>query len=109
VPALALKDKNGIPGGLLRFSDFSANEEGDLFGYLGFFLDRYFGQKYTNLREPGQEMNSHVPMLPICEKMLEVYREYTSGERFIERKLTRDEIIMILKAGYPDSEKLQAL
>ena len=101
-----LKDKSGIPENLLRFSGFSASEESDLFTYLGFFLDRYAGEKYTNLRKPGQDLNSHVPMLPKYQRMLAVYDEYRGGERYLGRRLTREEIIAILKAGYPHSKEI---
>jgi uncharacterized protein len=103
------EDKAGIPPFFLRFEGFSGNEESDLYGYLLFFLDRYFGAKYTNLREPGQDMNSHIPMLPVYNRMLAVYDKYRGGQRYLGRKLTRAEILEILKAGYPKSEELQSL
>jgi uncharacterized protein YfbU (UPF0304 family) len=102
-------DKAGIPPFYLRFQGFSANEESDLYEYLLFYLDRYFGPKYTNLREPGQDMNSHVPMLRVYNPMLAVYDKFRGDQRFLGRKLTRAEILEILKVGYQKSEELQAL
>jgi uncharacterized protein YfbU (UPF0304 family) len=54
-------------------------------------------------------MNSHIPMLPVYNRMLAVYDKYRRGQRYLGRKLTRAEILEILKAGYPNSEQLQAL
>jgi uncharacterized protein YfbU (UPF0304 family) len=90
----ALEDKSGIEPRQVLFIGFDGNNESAYLGYA-----RYVRQKegrWDYLRVASKDLNSHMPVVPIYERMIAKHKEF--GERL---DLSRDQLMGILGSVHP--------
>ena len=86
-----LENKEGIEERNLKFPGFDGNNETDLFSYCTFLItDKGLYQELEG------DLNSHMPMLDIYDKMLNEWEKSPN-----KMKLTRDDIIRLTSVGNP--------
>ena len=86
-----LKDKTGIDPDKLKFLGFDGNDEGQYLGYAQYFIrDK---DRYNELKDAGDGLNSHGPFLQVYRRMLKVWRPLKD-----KYPLSKDDIQAIIAA-----------
>lgn len=95
----AQEDKTGIEEESITFRGFDGNDRVES-AYLGYVRYLTSGGKFKELSKGG-DFNSHMGMLSNYRDMLEKYQNIETERRF---KMTREDIIQITSARYPNKK-----
>lgn len=87
-----LPDKTGIDSHRIKFPGFDGNNESEYLGYADYFINRL--GRFQELKDSGDGLNSHAPLLESYRRMLAVWRRLENCH-----KLGKDQIQAILTAA----------